>query len=311
MADYQGPTAYEQGCIDKRRISWGAIIAGVVLAIVIHFMLSILGAAIGLTAIEPQSADNPAGQTIVTGAMIWWVICSLISLFIGSWAAAKLSGVWSRCDGSLHGLITWAVTLILTLIFLTSAIGAVIGGALNIVGKSVSAVTSVVGKVAPGIAEKAGEMVPSDALGGIEQDVKQIVQQADTNDVQKVLQDIMQPLSALLRKGTDASESDKQQVADILVEEANMQPAEARRTVDQWLKKYEQATKQIKETAKGVKEQASETAGQVAEKAVDIATPAAWWTFFMLLLGAIVSLIGGSLGACKQYMHAEQKPVKK
>ena len=310
MADYQGPTAYEQGCIDKRRISWGAIIAGVVLAIVIHFTLSIFGAAIGLTIFEPQSPDN-AGGAIMTGAMIWWIICSLISLFIGSWAAAKLSGVWSRCDGSLHGLITWSVTIILTLFFLTSAIGTVIGGALNIVGKSVSAVTSAVGKAAPEIADIAGQMVPGDALRNIEQDVKRIIQQTDANDAQKVMQDVMRPLTSLLRKGTDASEADKQAVVDVLVKEANMTPAEARRTVDKWLQNYEQTTQKIKETAKGVREQASETAEQVAGKAVDIATPAAWWTFFMLLLGAIVSLIGGSLGACAQYVHKEQKTVKK
>ncbi|HBG28143.1 MAG: hypothetical protein A2Y10_06635 [Planctomycetes bacterium GWF2_41_51] len=300
MAEYQGPTVYER-CEEKRRIGWGAIIAGVVLAIVIQFMLSILGAAIGLTAIEPRSDDNPAGA-IMTGAMIWWLISSFISLFIGAWTAAKMSGVWSRCNGALHGLVTWAVTVILTLLFLTSAIGNVIGGALNVFGKGVSAVSAVVGKVAPEVAEKAGQLIPGDALGNVEQEVKQIIQQADTNDAQQVLQDVMQPLTSLLRKGADASDADKKAVADVLVEEANMTPAEAQRTVDKWLQNYEQATQKIKETAKDVREQAAETAEQVASKAVDIATPAAWWTFFMLLLGAIVAAIGGCVGT--QHDHA-------
>jgi len=44
-----------------RRVSWGAILAGVVVALAVQVLLAMLGAAIGLATIEPtQAGDNTA-----------------------------------------------------------------------------------------------------------------------------------------------------------------------------------------------------------------------------------------------------------
>ena len=56
-----------------KRISWGAIFAGTVLAIVLQLALSLLGLGIGLGTIDPLTEQNPMSG-IGTGAAIWWIV---------------------------------------------------------------------------------------------------------------------------------------------------------------------------------------------------------------------------------------------
>lgn len=112
-----------------KRISWGAIIAGAILALVIFFMLSVLGAAIGLTVLDPSKREPAEGLGI--GALVWWLLCTIISIFIGGCTAAKLSAVWTQCNGILHGIVTWALIIVIMAWLVTSTAGAVMGGALS------------------------------------------------------------------------------------------------------------------------------------------------------------------------------------
>jgi hypothetical protein len=97
---------------------------------VVLFTLSILGVAIGLTVLDPTKRDPAAGLDI--GATIWWIICSVLSLFLAGWAAARLSAAWVKTSGLLHGLVTWALSLLVMAWLLTSAAGAIMGGAFNL-----------------------------------------------------------------------------------------------------------------------------------------------------------------------------------
>lgn len=112
-----------------KRISWGAIFAGTLLALVILFTLSVLGAAIGLTVLDPTESDPAQGFGI--GATVWWAISAIIALFFGGWAAAKLSAVWTQSNGILHGITTWALSLVVVGWLLTSTAGAIMGGTLT------------------------------------------------------------------------------------------------------------------------------------------------------------------------------------
>lgn len=112
-----------------KRICWGAIIAGALLALVLFFMLSVLGAAIGLTVLDPSKREPAEGLGI--GALVWWLLCTVISIFIGGCTAAKLSAVWMKGNGMLHGIVTWALITVIMAWLVTSTAGAVMGGALS------------------------------------------------------------------------------------------------------------------------------------------------------------------------------------
>jgi len=121
-----------------KRVSWGAIFAGVAISLAIQVGLSLLGVAIGASAVDPLRDQHP-GKGIGMGAGIWWVVSSLISMFIGAWVAGRLSGAVRNTDGRLHGLLTWSVSTLLTVYLLTTAVGSMIGGAASLLGKAAPA----------------------------------------------------------------------------------------------------------------------------------------------------------------------------
>jgi hypothetical protein len=96
-----------------QRLRWGAVIGGLFIAVATQILLGMLGVAVGLTAVDPRSPNPFAG--LGTGAGIWMALSSLLALFLGGFAAAKLNGSIRRSDGMVSGLLTWATSLVLTL----------------------------------------------------------------------------------------------------------------------------------------------------------------------------------------------------
>jgi hypothetical protein len=117
------------------RISWGAVFAGAIIALATQIVLALIGMAIGLATLNPATGDSPSGTALGTGAAIWLVISSLVSLFIGGYIAARLAG---RFNGWLHGLVTWGTLTLLTLMLLTTAAGQLIGAASGLTNFAVS-----------------------------------------------------------------------------------------------------------------------------------------------------------------------------
>ncbi|MBO0904486.1 hypothetical protein [Jiella sonneratiae] len=114
-----------------RRISWGGIVAGAILALMIQFMLGLFGLGVGLS----TATGAPGGILSVAG--IWAVVVVLVGVFAGGFAAARFAGIPSAVDGALHGIVTWAVTALLALYLLTSGAAGLVGGAFGVLGQSV------------------------------------------------------------------------------------------------------------------------------------------------------------------------------
>jgi hypothetical protein len=108
------------------RISWGSIFAGAIIALATQVVLTLIGMAIGLATISPARGNTPSGTALGLGATIWLLISSLISLFIGGYIAGRLGGTF---NGWLHGLATWGVVTLGTIMLLTTAAGGLIGAA--------------------------------------------------------------------------------------------------------------------------------------------------------------------------------------
>jgi len=109
------------------RINWGAIFGGTFIAMFFQLLLGLLGLAIGLTVLRPGQAISPEGVGFGTG--IWLVLITLISVFIGTFAAGRFAGIQSRYDGLMHGVATLAFLSILSIFMVSSGVSNVIGGA--------------------------------------------------------------------------------------------------------------------------------------------------------------------------------------
>ena len=98
----------------RSRISWGAIVAGAAVALAIFTLLTLLGAAVGLSV-----SDDVERDTLGTGAGIWTFLSLVFSLFVGGWVTTKCTLGETRTEAILYGVVLWAVTSTL-LLFLTA-----------------------------------------------------------------------------------------------------------------------------------------------------------------------------------------------
>jgi hypothetical protein len=170
--------------VATKRISWGAILAGAVLALVIQLALSLLGLGIGLGTIDPLTEQNPMSG-IGIGAGIWWVVSMLVSLYLGATVASRLAGMPRPTDGMLHGLLTWSVVTLLTFYLLTTAVGRIIGGVTGVAGRALSGMGSAVATVAP----EAGEAIKGELkaqgidLNDLKKEASQLLRQTGKSEL--------------------------------------------------------------------------------------------------------------------------------
>lgn len=120
------------------RISWGAVIAGVILSLIIYLIMSVLGTAIGASLLAPMSQHNP-GRAFGFGSGVWVIVTTVLAVFVGSYFAGRCAPVL----GWLHGLLAWAVMTLLLVYGMTS----IIGGAVSVAG-NVASTTATVGAAA-------------------------------------------------------------------------------------------------------------------------------------------------------------------
>ena len=117
------------------RVSWGAVFAGTIVALVVMATLNLLGIAIGAVALEGAAGAEGFG----IGAGIWWTVSALIALFVGGWTAGHFSPADIRSDGLMHGVVTWGLFTLATFLAITTTVGQIIGGAFGMIGQNLTA----------------------------------------------------------------------------------------------------------------------------------------------------------------------------
>lgn len=276
-----------------KRIAWGAVFAGVVLAIGIQVLLNMLGAGIGASTIDPLRGDTPNAEVLGISAALWWILSGLIALFIGGWTAARLAGIPRQVDGMLHGLLAWALSTLVVFYFVGTVVGGLIGGTFNLLSGGVAAVAP---KVADAVASEADLSWES-----IKQEARQLLRQTGNPDLQPEAlerraeqasgaamsdQEIDSLLGRLIRQGQAvASEVDREEVVNVLMARTDMSREEATRTVDNWIRTYERAAVE-----------ANQEAREVADTTADAVAKASIWGFLALLIGAAAAGCGGIIG---------------
>jgi hypothetical protein len=118
--------------IVKPGISWGAVIAGSLVAFGIWMLLHTLGLGIGLTAIDPDDPDSLRGVGIGTG--IWSLIEPLVALFIGGLVGSQLAGGLTRASALIHGGVVWALTTVVAFLGMVAVFSAIAGGVATVAG---------------------------------------------------------------------------------------------------------------------------------------------------------------------------------
>jgi hypothetical protein len=104
---------------DGLRVSWGGVWGGVLLTLGSLALLSALGVAVGVTAVDPNTADPDKVMTI---AAIWGGVSLLAALFIGGMVATRIGMVYDRATGMFEGVLVWIVSMMLMAAFAGSGL---------------------------------------------------------------------------------------------------------------------------------------------------------------------------------------------
>ncbi|HEV2528264.1 MAG TPA: hypothetical protein VGT61_07455 [Thermomicrobiales bacterium] len=151
----------------KNRVQWGPIIAGVLTAIATLLILTVLGLAIGSTALEPREV----GESLGTVAAIWGAISAIIAFFVGGYVAAKTAAVGGTGSGMINGLMV-GVTILAIVLYLT---GTGVSSLIGTLGSNIGDLTN--------IAQQQG-VSTTDPAAAAQQQASQVDPQAAFDTVQ-------------------------------------------------------------------------------------------------------------------------------
>jgi hypothetical protein len=115
-------------------VSWAAVAGGAFATAALSLSLLALGAGAGLSSLSPWSASGASPATVGVGALLWLTVVELISCAIGGYVAGRLRTKWVNVHSddvyfrdTAHGFLVWAVSLVITAAFLTTAASAMVG----------------------------------------------------------------------------------------------------------------------------------------------------------------------------------------
>lgn len=89
------------------RVSWGAVLAGVVVAVTVYLTLSFLALAIGLS-----TMDRVSDRAFNITAAALSAIILLVSMFMGGLIASRVTAGENYTEGAAYGVLVWGTTFL-------------------------------------------------------------------------------------------------------------------------------------------------------------------------------------------------------
>jgi hypothetical protein len=263
------------------RISWGAVLAGSLIAAAIAATLNILGAAIGATTADAVARATPGAARMGIGAAIWLVAANALALAAGGYTAARLSGTADGTDGVLHGLAVWAVAFLACAVLIGNLLAGLASTASSVVGSAAggatSAVSGVANQVLPDASPSALVDRARDTLRGTGGDPQAMSTEQRSAGITSLLR---RPIARGGFVGEERARLDA-----LVAAEFGIPPEEASRRVQA-----------MEAEAQRTATEAGTRARQAADATARAASIGAYGTVAALLLGAIAAVLGARRG---------------
>ena len=127
-------------------ISWPAVIGGAFVAAALSLILLALGTGLGFSSISPWSNMGVSASTIGKAAIAWLIVTQILASALGGYLAGRLRTKWVHVHtdevyfrDTAHGLLVWAVGLVVSASFLASAAASIAGQGTQHVGNQATA----------------------------------------------------------------------------------------------------------------------------------------------------------------------------
>jgi hypothetical protein len=267
------------------RISWGAVLAGVALALATQLILNLLGLGIGAWTFDPASSSNPSATTFSIGAGLWWLLSGIIAALVGGYTAGRLAGQPKESSGGWHGLTAWALATLLTIALLTTTVGAIAGGAFSTIASLAGGATQTLGTAAQSAVQAAapGVYQAADPWASIEKSVRDA---SGGNDPAALRDAAVSAVRAVITGDAAQAQDARERAAQAIAKAQGVPPDQARAQVAQYEQQYRQAVAEMKQQATA----AAQTAATAVSRAALLSSLA-------LALGALAAWFAGRRGA--------------
>jgi hypothetical protein len=121
-------------------VSWAAVIGGAFVAAALSLILLSLGTGLGFSAVSPWSNNGASASAIGSGAIAWLILTQIVASALGGYLGGRLRTKWAGVHtdevyfrDTAHGLLVWAVGMVITAGFLASAAASFAGAQRNAV----------------------------------------------------------------------------------------------------------------------------------------------------------------------------------
>jgi hypothetical protein len=276
------------------RVSWGAVLAGVVVALVIQLILNLLGIGLGAATLDPAAGagGNPSASSFSIGAGIWFMLAGVLASLAGGYAAGRLAGKPKESTAAWHGLTAWAFTTLVVFYLLTTTVGGILGGAYRTVTSALGNVAQTAGSTAQTAAQVAAPNLAgaADPFASIEQSIRGAT---GGNDPAALRDAAVAAVRAQVTGNEQQAAEARERAAEAIARAQNIPVEQARTQVQQYEQQYRQAA-----------DQARQQATQAADTAARAVSTAALLAALGLILGAAAAWFGGRLGAVEPTITA-------
>lgn len=324
------PATETERAYSGSRVAWGAIFAGIIVAVATMAVLGILGLALGFSLVEATEQD-PANGALTTTA-IWTFVSQIVALFVGGFIAARLAGLLPTGAALLHGVTVWGAATIAAIWIATSAAGALFSGAATAVSSAASGLGSTVQAAIPDdfsfpnslsnlsmddlpdpvrqALEDAG-VTPDNFQTETQEAFNAIVspqqQQAIGDQAQQSLQSTAQNpanaqaeaqrfLDRVFGNGGILGEQDRQEALQQMQQRFGISEAEANQFLDETQARAEELKAQAEQALADAKQQAIEA----ADAAADALAATAWTMGVASILGLLAAIAGAAVGRVRR-----------
>jgi hypothetical protein len=279
-------------------VSWGAVIAGGVIAVAIQIALSELCIGSGLALYEPTDGTS-SGAGIAAGTAIAWLVCALLSIFVGGWVSGRMKRHGTNLEAAVHGALVWGLAALLTAWLTTVSLGMLTNGAWSLLGQGVSAAAKGAGAALPAVTEVVApswDNIRQQLEGGMTrmegQGANQPAQPANENRYRERSRLMQLMGQAFNMNGQGLSEPERNEINQLLASQLGITPEAAQLTMDQWQRTWNESLQRF-QTAK---EEAKQTALQVATTVKRRTAQAAIIGFFIMMAGMGAAIAGAVWG---------------
>jgi hypothetical protein len=109
-------------------VSWAAVAGGAFVAAALSLILLSLGTGLGFSALSPWSNNGASAAALGSGAIVWLILTQVLASAFGGYLGGRLRTKWTGIHtdevyfrDTAHGLLVWAVGMVITAGFLASS----------------------------------------------------------------------------------------------------------------------------------------------------------------------------------------------